>query len=182
MQGELTALRGRLEPLAGAWVGRASAQFAQLMVRWDTDARSLNQALGGIGQAIDGVARHLPAAGRRSGRRDDVHQQRAGLRKEKSDEHRIGDQGHVRGARGGPVGRVGHRVAHHEQLEDLRRFLAPMVATWQGAAAQDYQVRQKQWDTAAADLTAVLAQIGVALGAANDGYRQAEHANAARWR
>jgi early secretory antigenic target protein ESAT-6 len=69
-----------------------------------------------------------------------------------------------------------------KQLEDLRRFLAPMVATWQGAAAQDYQVRQKQWDTAAADLTVVLGQIGVALGAANDGYRQAEHANAARWR
>ena len=54
VQGELTALRGRLEPLAGAWVGRASAQFAQLMARWDTDARSLNQALGGIGQAIAG--------------------------------------------------------------------------------------------------------------------------------
>ena len=48
--------------------------------------------------------------------------------------------------------------------------------------AQDYQVRQKQWDTAAADLTAVLGQIGVALGAANDGYQQAEQANAARWR
>ena len=68
------------------------------------------------------------------------------------------------------------------QLDDLRRFLQPMVATWEGAAAQDYLVRQKQWDTAAADLTAVLAQIGVALGAANDGYRQAEHINAARWR
>jgi WXG100 family type VII secretion target len=54
VQGELTALRGRLEPLAGAWVGRASAQFAQLMARWDADARALNQALGGIGQAIDG--------------------------------------------------------------------------------------------------------------------------------
>jgi WXG100 family type VII secretion target len=54
VQGELTALRGRLEPLAGAWVGRASAQFTQLMARWDTDARSLNQALAGIGQAIAG--------------------------------------------------------------------------------------------------------------------------------
>ena len=28
------------------------------------------------------------------------------------------------------------------QLEDLRRFLAPLVASWQGSAAQDYQVRQ----------------------------------------
>jgi len=54
VQGELSALRGRLEPLAGAWVGQAAAQFTQLMIRWDTDARALNQALGGIGHAIEG--------------------------------------------------------------------------------------------------------------------------------
>jgi len=54
VQGELSALRGRLEPLAGAWVGQAAAQFAQLMIRWETDARALNQALGGIGHAIEG--------------------------------------------------------------------------------------------------------------------------------
>ena len=54
VQGELTALRGRLEPLAGAWVGRASTQFAQLMARWDADARLLNHALRAIGEAIDG--------------------------------------------------------------------------------------------------------------------------------
>ncbi|MCW2719275.1 MAG: hypothetical protein QOG20_4015 [Pseudonocardiales bacterium] len=68
------------------------------------------------------------------------------------------------------------------QLEDLKRFLAPMVATWQGRAAEDYQVRQRQWDAAASDIAAVLAQIGAALGAANDGYQQVERANAARWR
>lgn len=68
------------------------------------------------------------------------------------------------------------------QLEDLRRFLAPLVATWEGQAATEYRIRQKQWDTAAAELTAVLAQVGVALGTANDGYRQVEQANAARWR
>lgn len=54
VQGELTALRGRLEPLAGAWVGRAASQFAQLMARWDADARTLNQALRAIGEAVDG--------------------------------------------------------------------------------------------------------------------------------
>jgi 6 kDa early secretory antigenic target len=68
------------------------------------------------------------------------------------------------------------------QLDDLKRFLAPMVATWTGAAAQDYQAKQRQWDTAAADISAVLAQIGVALGAAHDSYRQVETTNAARWR
>lgn len=67
------------------------------------------------------------------------------------------------------------------QLEDLRRYLAPMVATWTGAAAEEYQARQRQWDTAAADLNGVLGRIGVALGQANDGYQQVEAANARRW-
>jgi 6 kDa early secretory antigenic target len=68
------------------------------------------------------------------------------------------------------------------RLDELRRFLAPLAASWDGRAAQDYQARQRQWDTAATDLAAVLGQIGVAVAAANDGYRQVEQANAARWR
>jgi WXG100 family type VII secretion target len=68
------------------------------------------------------------------------------------------------------------------RLDELRRFLAPLAGMWDGRAAQDYQARQRQWDTAATDLAAVLGQIGVAVGAANDGYRQVEQANAARWR
>ncbi|SDE88892.1 WXG100 family type VII secretion target [Pseudonocardia oroxyli] len=67
------------------------------------------------------------------------------------------------------------------RLDDLRRELAPLVATWEGRAATDYAARQRQWDTAAADLAAVLARIGTALGRANDGYRQVEQANAQRW-
>jgi WXG100 family type VII secretion target len=68
------------------------------------------------------------------------------------------------------------------RLDELRRFLAPLASTWDGRAAEDYQARQRQWDTAATDLAAVLGQIGVAVGAANDGYRQVEQSNAARWR
>lgn len=67
-------------------------------------------------------------------------------------------------------------------LEDLKRFLAPMVATWEGQAATEYQAKQRQWDTAAANLTTVLGQIGVALGTANQSYRQVEQTNASRWR
>lgn len=52
VQAELSGLRSRLEPLAGAWSGRAAAQFAQLMARWDADARSLDDALRAIGAAI----------------------------------------------------------------------------------------------------------------------------------
>jgi early secretory antigenic target protein ESAT-6 len=68
------------------------------------------------------------------------------------------------------------------RLSDLRRALAPLVAGWAGQAAAEYQARQRQWDTAVADLAGVLAQIGVALGAANDSYRRVEQVNAARWR
>lgn len=67
------------------------------------------------------------------------------------------------------------------QLEDLQRMLGPLVATWTGEAATDYAAKKKQWDTAAADLNQVLAQIGTALGHANDGYQQVERANAGRW-
>lgn len=67
------------------------------------------------------------------------------------------------------------------RLDELRRYLAPMAATWEGQAATDYRTRQRQWDSAAADLTAVLGRIGVALGAANDNYQQVEQANARRW-
>jgi 6 kDa early secretory antigenic target len=68
-----------------------------------------------------------------------------------------------------------------EQLEALKRYLAPMVATWHGDAVEQYQVRQQQWDRAAQDMTLVLAQIGRALAAANESYLQVERANTNRW-
>ena len=68
------------------------------------------------------------------------------------------------------------------RLDDLQRAVTPLAATWQGHAADEYQARQQQWDTAAADLTRVLAAIGRALGDAATGYRATEHANAALWR
>ena len=67
------------------------------------------------------------------------------------------------------------------QLAELERYLAPLVATWEGQAATEYRAKQRQWDTAAADLAAVLGQIGVKLGDVNDNYRQAEQYNIARW-
>ncbi len=68
-----------------------------------------------------------------------------------------------------------------QQLNDLRQFLSPLVASWEGGASADYQVLQKRWDGAAGDLNAVLAQISQLLGQAHDGYRQTETANAAAW-
>jgi 6 kDa early secretory antigenic target len=67
------------------------------------------------------------------------------------------------------------------RLDDLRRAVTPLAATWEGAAAEEYRARQRQWDTAAADLSRVLMDIGRALGEAEAGYRATESANAALW-
>ncbi|MEQ3550596.1 WXG100 family type VII secretion target [Pseudonocardia nematodicida] len=67
------------------------------------------------------------------------------------------------------------------ELDDLRRYLAPMVSTWSGQAAADYQAVQQRWDTSAANLHEVLTRIGAALGQAHDGYLRTEQANARRW-
>jgi early secretory antigenic target protein ESAT-6 len=89
---------------------------------------------------------------------------------------RFGDLGFAQG----DVAATARRMS--SQLDELKRFIAPMVASWQGQAAEEYGVKQRQWDSAAADLTAVLGQIGVALGTAQESYQQVETANAARWR
>jgi early secretory antigenic target protein ESAT-6 len=67
------------------------------------------------------------------------------------------------------------------RLTELERFLAPLVASWEGQAATEYRAKQGQWDSAAADLAAVLERIGVALGAASESYRHVETSNAKRW-
>jgi WXG100 family type VII secretion target len=54
VQADLATLRSRLLPLAGAWRGDAATAFTTLMARWDAEAKSLNDALRGIGEAIQG--------------------------------------------------------------------------------------------------------------------------------
>ena len=68
-----------------------------------------------------------------------------------------------------------------QQLDDLKAFLAPMVGSWSGDAADSYNLHQGKWDTAAGDLNQVLAQIGVALGVANENYQRTNSAAAARF-
>ena len=82
-------------------------------------------------------------------------------------------------ARGDVVG-MATRIAG--RLDDLRRAVVPLAASWEGQAAQEYRARQRQWDAAAADLTRVLAEVGRALGEAEAGYRAAEAANTGLWR
>ncbi|MGH3760652.1 WXG100 family type VII secretion target [Actinophytocola sp.] len=66
-------------------------------------------------------------------------------------------------------------------LDDLKQYLAPLVAGWTGNAAEMYNAHQAKWDQSAADLQQVLAAIGTAVGRAAEDYRDGERANAARW-
>ncbi|USX50726.1 WXG100 family type VII secretion target [Lentzea sp. HUAS12] len=67
------------------------------------------------------------------------------------------------------------------QLDDLRQEVTKTLANYQGDARAAYEAAQKKWDEAAADLQAVLAAIGTAVGQAGEAYEAAERANTQRW-
>ncbi len=69
----------------------------------------------------------------------------------------------------------------NREMEDLKRYLQPMVETWSGEASSAYQAHQTKWDRSAADLNQVLNQIGVALGTSNQNFQAGESQNRARW-
>ena len=68
-----------------------------------------------------------------------------------------------------------------QQLADLKNFVGRLVANWEGSAQEAYYVQQNKLDAAAADLNQVLAQVGTAVGTANDSFQQAERLNAQRF-
>ena len=76
----------------------------------------------------------------------------------------------------GTAARIGGR------LDDLRRAVTPLAASWDGRAAEEYREWQRRWDGSAGNLAGVLGQIARALADAEAGYRATENANAALWR
>lgn len=72
-------------------------------------------------------------------------------------------------------------TAINGQLADLKTFLRPMVATWDGSAATNYKMLQDKWDASADSLNLVLMRLGVALDSANQGMQATEAANAGRF-
>ncbi|MCM3883408.1 WXG100 family type VII secretion target [Frankia sp. R82] len=52
IQAQLTTLITRLGALEGSWRGDAATSFTVLKLRWDEDARKLNEALRTIGDAL----------------------------------------------------------------------------------------------------------------------------------
>lgn len=67
-------------------------------------------------------------------------------------------------------------------LEDLKRQLEPMVATWEGDSAEAYQEAQQKWDTAAAELNTILDTIGNTVDEGNDRMSDVNRRAASTWR
>ncbi len=68
-----------------------------------------------------------------------------------------------------------------KELEDLHTYLGPLVSSWTGGAAGDWQALQRRWNDSADTLNAVLHQISVALRTAHANYTATEATNASIW-
>lgn len=66
-------------------------------------------------------------------------------------------------------------------LDDLKKFLGPITASWTGSAAVSYQALQARWNTAASDLHRVLVDISQALTTAHNNYSEVERVNHKIW-
>jgi WXG100 family type VII secretion target len=63
------------------------------------------------------------------------------------------------------------------ELDQLERDAAPLVSTWDGDARRAYDVRQSRWRGAAADLSAMLRQIKIAVDESAADYTATEKLN-----
>jgi WXG100 family type VII secretion target len=66
-------------------------------------------------------------------------------------------------------------------LSTLESQLQSSLNQWTGAAQAAYYVEKGKWDRAAADMATVVAQLGKAIGIANENYTSAERVNSQIW-
>jgi WXG100 family type VII secretion target len=67
------------------------------------------------------------------------------------------------------------------ELDALQQSLQPLMATWDGDAKLAYGQRQKEWDSAAADLSMLLGRIENALRESAAKMQMREAANKAKF-
>ena len=72
-------------------------------------------------------------------------------------------------------------AAIQREVADLKTYLKPLVSTWTGQAALNYQAQQTKWDTAMTDLADILRIVSGSLGTAHENFLGAENANARIW-
>jgi 6 kDa early secretory antigenic target len=66
-------------------------------------------------------------------------------------------------------------------LTTLESQLQSSLSQWTGEAQTAYYAAKKKWDTAAADMAAVVSALGQVVGVANENYANAERTNMAMW-
>ncbi|SNT44453.1 WXG100 family type VII secretion target [Rhodococcoides kyotonense] len=69
----------------------------------------------------------------------------------------------------------------NEKLDEIKSSIQPLVATWQGADADAYQVRQGEWNAAQAELNTVLQSLIGAVSAGNQKMIEQEALNRSRF-
>jgi 6 kDa early secretory antigenic target len=69
----------------------------------------------------------------------------------------------------------------HSELDGLERGIQPLLATWDGAAKNEYQTRQREWTQASNDLTQLLNQIKGAVSKSAEIMQAREAANARKF-
>ncbi|WP_018297728.1 WXG100 family type VII secretion target [Corynebacterium lubricantis] len=67
------------------------------------------------------------------------------------------------------------------ELEELKNLLRPMAATWTGEASENYQMHQRKWDEAAAELNMILDSIAKTVSDGNMRMKGINDAAAASW-
>ena len=68
-----------------------------------------------------------------------------------------------------------------DQLSDLMKIISPVVATWDGTAAQYFQYQHQLWVQAATDLHSILSQIATVLANSHEDYFGTETAIEDKW-
>ena len=66
-----------------------------------------------------------------------------------------------------------------ERLSMLESELAPLRSDWSGQAREAYAVSKHRWDSAMAEMKAVLAEVGLSVARSNSEYAGADQASAA---
>lgn len=76
---------------------------------------------------------------------------------------------------------LGSAQSLQSRLEDLKAHIAPLVAEWEGEAAQRYAQHQSEWNRAADALQNMLRSVASAAGRGNEAMQAADRAAAGAW-
>ncbi|MCZ4078136.1 hypothetical protein BJD99_02520 [Rhodococcus sp. 1163] len=69
----------------------------------------------------------------------------------------------------------------NDKLDEIKSSIQPLVATWQGADADAYQVKQGEWNSAQTELTTVLQSLIGAVNSGNQKMMEQEAMNRSRF-